>query len=222
MAKPSRTVIYGSLGVLVVASLIFLSGGDTPAKAGGKRTTTTKSAKSKGTVFLAEDYSATFKPVTAAARNVFQPLIARSGVGGLGGLSGPVGVPTELTMGEQNWVYTGMAEVDSVPTALLENTTTQDGIFLKQGERWKQATVYQITPDVLTLVGPDGMHHFVKVLGSEEPIEQMPVGVRPLAVTPPPNLQGPIGGANPGASTNVRPSRGGGMTPGVNNVPQDF
>jgi hypothetical protein len=218
MAKPSRTVIYGLLTVVVAASFIFLSGGDAPAKAAGKKTSVKNSSKAKESLFTKEDYSAKFQPVTTIARNVFQPLIARSDMGG-GGAAGPTGVPSELTMGEQNWVYTGMAEVDSVPTALLENTSTQDGVFLKHGERWKQATVFQITPNELILVGPDGMHHSVKVLGSEEPAVTMPAGVRPLAITPPAGMQGPIGGPNPGAAIQIQPVGGGRRNPGVTNVP---
>jgi hypothetical protein len=220
MAKLSRTVVYGSLTVVVAASMIFLSGGDAPAKPKSKTATSKAAAKAKETVFTEEDYkavSADYGQVTAVSRNVFQPLVARSGARGAGA-SGPSGIPTELTLGEQNWVYTGMAEVDTVPSALIENTVTQDGVFLKQGERWKQAVVFQITPDELTLVGPDGMHHYVKVLGSEEPATTMPAGVMPLAVTPPPNLQGPIGGANPGPAIQIQPVPGGGRNPGVNNV----
>lgn len=211
MAKLSRPVMYGGLLVLVVAAYAFVQGGDAPSKGGFKGTSAKSSSKSKDIDLTKEDYSAKFAEPHVQVRNVFMPLVMRAGgKGGPGGIGGPVNIPSELTLGEQNWAYTGMAEVNSIPQALVENTVTGDGVFLKQGERWKDATVFQITPDVLTLIAADGVRYEVKVLGSQDPVLGTPApGFQPLAVAPAAGLQGPIGAAGAAGDVQVQPTRRG-------------
>lgn len=215
MTKVSKPTIY-MLVLLVAVAVWFFATGDTSTKS---KSSTVKSKKvvkkEKDTDFTEEDFSAKFASLTSMPKNVFAPLVARSK--GLRGSSaaidqGPMMVPPELTLGQATWIYTGMAEVDSVPTALVENTETQEGVFLKRGEKWKLATVYKISEDELVLSGPDGVRHTVKVSGSEtaapaaQPAINAASGFQPLRITP--TMTGPIGGSNP-AGIQVQPDNGG-------------
>lgn len=215
MNKISKPTIY-MLVLLVAVAVWYFATGDTPTKAKSSITKSKKVVKKvKDTEYTEEDYTAKFASLRSPTKNVFSPLVARSkGLRGtLGGIDqGPMMVPPELTLGEATWTYTGMAEVDNVPTALVENTETQDGVFLKRGEKWKLATVYRISEDELVLSGPDGVRHTVKVSGTEsatqvaQPANNAAAGFQPLRITP--NMTGPIGGSNP-AGIQVQPDAGG-------------
>ena len=153
------------------------------------------SAKPGEVVYTKEDYDAQFKPVNVEAKNSFVPIVARKGgIGSADGLANAV--PTDMTGGEANWVYTGSAETDGVPMALIENRSTGDAVFLKRGERWKSAFVQQITPFSIVLRGPNG----TKTLGlvdddnSSRTMARSSAGFAPAPVDVPQDLRGPIGG----------------------------
>jgi hypothetical protein len=213
--------MYGGLVVVAVAAY-FLTQSSGPAKKLTSTQQDSKTLKSKQSDLTKEDYVATYPAVTPRVRDIFMPLVARTGRGGGGEPGAPSGIPPELTRGEGNWFYTGMAEVNTVPQALVENTSTGDGVFLKQGERWRDCTVFQITPDVLTLLGPEGVKYQVKVLDVQVQTPSASTEVKPLAVSPNANgggnsgsgLQGPIGNGNfptPGSGGPPGPMGGGGM-----------
>src|SRR5205814_1984309 len=116
-----------------------------------------RAARSKNElVFTAEDEKASFKPIVSPVKDAFMPLVARKGGIGSGQALANM-LPSEMTGGETNWVYTGSAEMDGVPSALIENRTTGDAVFLKKGERWKSAYVVQILPDSVVMRGPGGL-----------------------------------------------------------------
>lgn len=219
MAKVSKPTMY--LLVLTVAVAIWFFTTDSSSTKSKSSAYKTKKVvkKDKETDLTDEDYKAKFASITTPARNIFAPLVSRSkGLRGSSGSidQGPMMIPPELTLGQATWTYTGMAEVDGVPTALVENSETQEGVFLKRGEKWKLATIYSISEDALVLSGPDGVRHTVKVSGSEsaEPAVQPANnagGFQPLRISP--NMSGPIGGSNP-AGIQVQPDPGGRMRSG--------
>jgi hypothetical protein len=190
--KISRPVLYSLLGVIAIAALL-MTGGDNK-KPNAASTATKRVASKKADVYLKEDYDAAkdpsrFQAVNLAGRNAFKPLIARRMPDAMsGGLAGEGGVPSMIA--GEGWVYTGMATVDNVPMALLENTRTQDGVFLKQGERWNGALVKSIKPEELMLVSREGVTFSIKLQSPE-----LVVGGSNAAGTMPvrPQLRGSIG-----------------------------
>jgi len=215
MTKVSKPTIFMLVLLLAVSIWFFATDNSSaPSKSiSGKSKKIVK--KAKETDFTEEDYKAKFASLTTPAKNVFAPLVARSkGLRGASGLvdQGPMMVPPELTLGQPSWIYTGMAEVDNVPTALVENTETQEGVFLKRGEKWKLATVYSIDEEKLVLSGPDGVRHTVMVSGGEseaptvQPAPSAAAGFQPLRISP--TMMGPIGGSNP-AGIQVQPDDAG-------------
>jgi hypothetical protein len=214
MTKVSKPTIY-MVVLLVIVAVWFFATGDSPVMS---KTGSSKSKKivkkTKDSDFTAEDETAKFASLSTVPKNIFSPLVARQkGMrGSLGEIDqGPMMIPPELTLGQATWIYTGMAEVDSVPTALVENTETQEGVFLKRGEKWKLATVYKIGEEELVLSGPDGVRHTVKVSGTEsvapaaQPANNAAAGFQPLRISP--NMTGAIGGSNP-AGIQVQPDNG--------------
>ncbi len=157
-------------------------------------------ANAKEDVYTKEDETAVFKPVSSDAKNSFRPIVAKSGIGS--GSSASM-LPTELTSGEPNWVYTGSAETDGSQVALIENRTSGEAVFLKRGQRWKSSYVVKIEPDSIVLKGPYGD----RTLGiaQDEPATTSRSTVAssgtaananaPMGVNVPRNMRGPIGQA---------------------------
>lgn len=154
------------------------------------------SIKKTGALFTEEDEKASFKPVNDQARNAFVPIVARhTGIGSGDGLANAI--PSDMTGGEGNWVYTGTAETDGVRVALIENRSTGDAVFLKRGERWKSAYVVSISEYSVILRGPAG----TRTLGLvDETLQRSgsavaqagPQGFSPAQPNVPQNFRGPL------------------------------
>ncbi|MBX7134922.1 MAG: hypothetical protein K1X67_19825 [Fimbriimonadaceae bacterium] len=157
-----------------------------------------RSTKKKVDVkFTREDFEAKFAPVKSDLKNVFVPVIAKtSGLGGADGLANVI--PAEFAGGDGSWTYTGNAEVDGVPTALLENRASGDGVFLRAGERWKSAVVVSIGPNNVVMKGPSGTKTFALV-DNERP-KALAGGFAPVRVNPGPEIRGQIGRGQPGTA----------------------
>lgn len=200
LLNPISYTIAGSLVILY----FFMSGDGSPNSASGPRKKAAKHASAELPQFDAEDFAANkdgqrFALVNEPLRDAFKPLIARKRLADAK-LDSPGSVPLGIA-GEASWMYTGMAEVDGVPQALLENSRTQDGVFLKQGEKWKAGTVYRITPDELILMDRAGALQIVKV-NIQESFPSIAPGGGFAPVNPP--LRGTI---NPN-NLAIRPDRG--------------
>lgn len=116
--------------------------------------TSTKVAKGED-AFTKADEKAEFKPVNTEAKNAFVPVVARTnGISGAQQLENSV--PADFAGGEANWIYTGNAEYDGVRQALIENRTTGDAVFLRRGQKWKNAYVVEISEYSVVLRGPSG------------------------------------------------------------------
>lgn len=145
--------------------------------------------------FTPDDYKASFPGFVAVSRNSFKPLVVRKNTTLISALAAAGGVPTDFTGGDGNWVCTGVAEVDGVRQALLENRSSGEGVFLRQGDRWKKTVVSQVMEDAVVLVGPGGQPRTIHVQ-QDEAVEETPTEVVPVQ----PKLSGPIGGGQPNAT----------------------
>lgn len=172
MAKISRPLIYIGIAAVGVGAWI-LTAPDDRAKAPTKPRATSR-VKQKETLYDTSDYEAKFTPIVSVTRDAFQPLIARKSA--LIGSIGAGGVPADFAGGDANWVCTGTAEVDGIRMALLENRASGEGVFLKQGDRWKRTIVSTVRPDSVVLVGPGGEAKTITVQ-SDNPEEVMPLDV---------------------------------------------
>jgi hypothetical protein len=198
----SRPIFW--IGIVVVGGIAFLATSpDEPREDAAQRTPARRAPATTTTVvFTEEDRNANFEPLNQSARNAFNPLVARR-VGGLGtGEAGAANlVPSDFAGGEGNWIYTGSAEIDGVLTALLENRTTQDGVFLRAGDRWKRAVVQRITPTSVVLAGPSGVVTLSLVDdfaspgggGGAQLRGEIGTGFAPAQVGNLPPMRGPIG-----------------------------
>ncbi len=194
MAKPSRTIIYSVVGAIAIYGVfVVMTSDDAKAKSTKPKAIAKKSSKTA--LYLPEDYKASFAPVLLPVKNVMHPLVIRA-MDRLGG-SSETSIPSNFTGGDGNWIYTGLAEVNGSPTALLENESSGEGVFLKVGERWKQCIVAEIKSESVVLVGPDGQSKRVHLQGTDER------QVTPLKVGNP--LSGPIGGQSNGVTVTPQP-----------------
>lgn len=202
MAKLSRPVLYVLVGSVAIAAW-FLTSDDTPTRQPLKKTAAKTTAKADPGGFTEEDKTATFEPVNISLTNAFKPLIVRADEGSLSGMVlEPNRVPQDFASGDPNWYYTGTAEVNGVPTVLLENLTTMEGEFLKAGESWKRAKVRQITPNSVTLEGPNGRTRTLKLVDSAAAATSgTNSGFKPV------EIKGPIGGQGNGVNPAPSPGR---------------
>lgn len=186
--------------------------------------TTTKRAAKKsqvkkgGSAFVAEDYDAKFETVNIELKNSFQPIVARRS-GGFGAGDGMANaIPPEFAAGDSGWFFTGNAEIDNVPTALFENRSTGEGVFLKAGDRWKSCMIAQILPDSVVMKGPSGTKTFSLV--NEERPPALAGGFAPLPVAVSPEMRnqnrgGTAGGSNFGRGQGANFGGNGGAQFGV-------
>jgi hypothetical protein len=197
MAKVPRVLIYGAVVVVAAATVLYTSPTQ-PSKSSIKVREPSKAAKKTDSEFKQEDFDARFARLNGAPKNSFMPIVAKRTGGGSGFVT-PDSVPPELAGGDPNWVYTGTAIVDGVPTALLENRVTLEGEFVKQGQVWNRAKVHQILPEVLVLAGPTGRLWTLKLVEPLGDFEDNGAGELAPVV---PQLRGPIGG-----EVTIRPER---------------
>lgn len=178
------------IGVVAVSAVAWLatapentpSSGITARKPAAKK----PSAKAGQAVFVTEDYKSSFEPLNIEVKNSFQPVVARR-TGGFGSADGQANaIPPEFAGGDSGWFFTGNAEIDRVPTALFENRSTGEGVFLKAGDRWKSCTIAQILPDSVVMKGPTGTKTFSLV---NEERGALAGGFAPLPVAVPSNMR---------------------------------
>ena len=209
--KLSRPVVYSLLGVVVLAAAYFLNEPTQSARKGRSAAAKPKTT-SKKDQFLPEDYDAKFTPVNWPVKDTFQPVVARKDTRSL--LSNPGGIPVEFAGGDPNWVYTGEVSVDGSREALLENTLTGEGVFLRSGERWKNCAVVEIAGEKLRLEGPGGEVKTV-TLGDRQAAVNPGAELAPVNPAPGAPLTGPIGGGgltitpDPNVQRNNRRSQSG-------------
>jgi hypothetical protein len=112
-----------------------------------------------------------------------------------------VQIPASYADGEGGWAYTGMAEVDGVRMALLENGGTKQAGYVREGDDWKKSHIVGITTACIVLSNEKGVAETVYRFNPNTPPKPKPLpepGFRPL--NPGPNPVGPIG-----ANVQIRP-----------------
>jgi hypothetical protein len=132
-------------------------------------------------------------------RNVFHPLVAVEKPEKAPPPPPPAdqdltAIPAKVADGESNWVFTGMAEVDGVKFALLQNKSTQKSGLIKEGEYWRKSQLLSVSLDSLLFVGPDGNIQTVQRFDPNAPPKvktETEGGFRPYNLSG--TLAGPIG-----------------------------
>ncbi len=161
MFKISKPLMFVLVGVIAVAAYLMTS------PTAPTRTTKKNLPKPKVLVssaqYTKEDYEAKFPTVALASRSAFQPLVMRKNGALLAALAASGNIPADFAGGDPNWACTGTAEVDGVRQALIENKSINDGVFLKQGDHWKNCVVSQVLEDGVVLVGPGGEAKSIQV-----------------------------------------------------------
>lgn len=176
--KLSKPLWFALIGTLLVAAYLLLTDGSPTTRPGSKKATSAKSGAKAGE-YDKIDRLARFEPYKGGARNVFMPVVGRAaGLPGLGAKTDAI--PALYASNEPDWIYTGTAEIDGVPVALFESTSTREGVFLKQGEHWKSSIVMQIGPDFVVVATDGGLTHKVSL-----PPYNMAMESGPLDVTVP-------------------------------------
>lgn len=198
-------MLYGGIGVIGIAAWV-LTGEDTPTPSANSKPKAAVSKKIKGVVYLKEDYENTYAPANSGTPNAFKPIVARLS-GASAELLAPNQIPADMAGGDPNWVYTGMATVDGVAMGLVENSSTNDGEFVKNNQKWKRARVLKITPETLVMESERGVVRTMRLKNEADFFEVPQTGGGMTPVNP---LQGPIGGegvaVRPESSQNGTPA----------------
>lgn len=198
MAKISRPVIYVAvLGVIAYAAVV-LTEPDAPAKKVAPRTAKTTVTAPKG--YTEEDLKASFPRYLSKEKDAFKPVVVAKqrslpGTAPAGGaLPGNLAQLAGLEKGV--WLLTGVTSVNGVRSALVENGSTGESIFLKPGTVWKGLRVAAVESDAVVLVGPQGAK--TRLAFAQFADEIKPSGVAPVIITGPganvrtPNGQMPV------------------------------
>lgn len=216
LSKPMQVML---VAVLALAAYFVLMPMLSPAPPAKTATKTTAKPLPKGApdAFLPIDAQAHFTQVSAPLKDSFKPLIAiKAKVSAASAM--PNVLPPEFAGGEQNWSYTGSAQIDGILQALLENKGTGDSIFLRVGDSWKGISVEEITDDSLVLASPETGGQKKLTLPTEEmsPGNGGPNGFAPAQINNPP-LRGNIGPLTAVPDPTAQQDPNGGMMPNNGN-----
>jgi hypothetical protein len=95
-----------------------------------------------------DDTSVHFKRYEGSSRDPFIPVVALNN--GQNGSTDTVG-------GSGKWQLTGITTIDGQTTALVEDSSTQQGVTLKVGDTWNGLRVVSITDDNVNFVNSIGL-----------------------------------------------------------------
>lgn len=186
--KTSPVVWVGLVGLCVVAYLY--TDDSTPVKKTKKKVTPSFAKKGDADGFLPEDYKAKFASLKEKPANAFKPLVIRESDRNAAVVGG---IPGALAGGDGTWIYTGSIEIDGKLEALLENSATQESVYVSEGDSWRQTRIVKIEEDALTLAGIDGEVVRVPIMETTPPAAGS--GANGVPVVPP--LPAPAGGVAP-------------------------
>lgn len=196
MAFVSKPVIF--FGIFAIAASIYVW---SQPEAAAAKTSTTKKRSAKvafdGWDFPPPDPTLHIPKPRATTRDVFLPKVKVQRVVRLPSAQEDlVAIPAGLADGEGGWAYTGMAEVDGVRMALLENSGTRQSGYIREGEDWKKAHVVGITTACIVLSDEKGVAQTVYRFNPNDPPKIKPPPNPGFAPLNPGGLpSGPIGGA---------------------------
>jgi hypothetical protein len=194
MNRLSRPLVYGVLLLLLIVAGALYSqdnSSDTKPPAAKPKSNSPMLASSE---FDRLDYVEKFDKPNVKPRNLFQPASQIETAPQTAPSADIDRIPADFAHGEASWIYTGLAEVDGVRMALIENSQTHQGGFVKEGETWKTCHVQGITTESVILVDSKGNRQVVMRFNPNKPAKEKPTanaGLQPAVVTPAPS--GPIG-----------------------------
>jgi hypothetical protein len=192
----SRKTIYIILGVIVAGAAIYLlnpdqgSGGAAAKKDGVVRRTEAGAVRSTRPVssgamrgFDEEDMEADFAAIGEQPTNAFRPLVtpkdARDSRAKAEDNLPMNQLPASFAGGEDGWLFTGIVFENGMPSALFENRTSGEGVYLASGKSWRKLTVGRITPGSVVIAGPNGVSRTLVLM--QDPPEEEGGSARALA-----------------------------------------
>jgi hypothetical protein len=209
----SRPSVYGGLTALIIGAYWWSGQEPEIPKRKTVRKTIPVTTEASPSDFLEADYTARFvKPaVQPSARNLFMPLVlppaatpAPAPTVAAKPEKAPeppkdtVRIPAKLAEGDANWAFTGFAIANGVKMAVLENSSTKQSGYVKEGDPWKAAFVRRISVERIVLADKDGAEQVILRYSPElEQKLKAPVDPAKTAATKPVDLssvlRGPIG-----------------------------
>lgn len=179
MAANKRIFIYAGIGAVVLIAFFATEPKEEIQKGSVNRrvrTTDTSRASKELADFTKEDEEAKFARLDYNLKNAFMPLVKRTtGMkSGAGSNIAPNQIPAYLVGGDTAWFYTGTAYINSVPSALVENTANGEGKYLTVGQTFKNSKVVRITPSTLVLSDLEGLTTVTFELIENRPIIDNP------------------------------------------------
>ena len=214
--KPSIVVVVGGLALVATPILLMLTDSPKTTKKPITPAARPVSASSKKDAYLPEDYTAKFDNVSTDLKNSFKPdIVNKALIGALTPL-GDNGIPSAFSGGETTWIYTGNAEIDGVPNALIENTATGEGVFLRPNEKWRNLVLIEVSGERIVVEGPGGVTRTLSMPLFSGPTSNN-IGVTPL---PPLGVQPPTG--TPTAPGTTRPGGQAGLRGPIAGNPTDL
>jgi hypothetical protein len=138
-------VIAAVIGAVGYVAFLLTEPDDTPPPTKHRTTSSRSTVVADADGILPQDRTAHFDPYTAPRHDAFNPRIVTHRAAAL--------VVRPLSI-HGNWVLTGISAIDGEPTALMENSTTGESVFLKPGDVWNGQRVANIGESAVTLVTP--------------------------------------------------------------------
>ncbi|HEY3330192.1 MAG TPA: hypothetical protein VGK19_09250 [Capsulimonadaceae bacterium] len=139
MPKVSRPIVYTTLFAVVAGAVVFLTQPDAPPVKKKIKVTTTSHADANG--ITDEDRNAHFPRYKGGARD---PFVAGVVPVNPNALSGQVPAAMLLPTGRSGWVLTGVNEINGAMSAVIENVSLNQSVFLKLGDTWNGLKVISI------------------------------------------------------------------------------
>ena len=189
--KKTSPVVWVLIGGACVAAYVLTEPDATPRKKTTTARTTARTATGSQGGVTPEDLTAKFPRYAGPARDAFQPKVvavkpATKTAMKASPLVLPPPRPVVVTLNAVSldaWTLTGINVVNGARSALLENKTSGESVFLKAGANWNTFKVGSIEPSALVLIGPTGT---VKRLGfPEAPPEKVASAAQAPAISAP-------------------------------------
>ncbi len=194
MKASTQRLVFGL--VFFGAIVYLLLPDDGPHKTSHKKPKVAMDALAlNGRGFTKADFDSHFTLVDGSVRNAFNPLIKV--------ISNSTRTGTdkyELSQslaGEANWVFSGLAVVDSEKMAIMENRSTHESALVREGGMFKTSRVLRITRDGIAFLNSKGIEETVlRFIGEDafKAAQATDLGLQPLSIQP--ALSGMISSGN--------------------------
>ncbi|MES2463915.1 MAG: hypothetical protein V4671_25375 [Armatimonadota bacterium] len=204
MAKISRPVIYVALLGAVAYAAVVLTEPEKPVAKKVVRRTAAVADAPKG--YTPEDLNAAFPRYAARTRDAFLPKVAASARSTAGATPGATKTEPAASLASGVWMLTGITSVNGVRTALLENGSAGESVFLKNGDIWNGLRVAAVEPSALVMVSPSGKRTRFGFPAFEEAASAPPLPALPAV--PVPGVPGTAPGYTPVAPVILPPPPG--------------